>query len=354
MGVVTTIVVIISITITYLLIHFPNFHGTALAIRENETLSGGRQSVIDMLLSSQEEEIEESVEEVEVVEDELRGHQIRLKLPTHVTSQAVSIEQDFVYKTVTITIDGIGSSYFDDYPMIGKSNNIAEVTYESENMVGVIEIALDDVLEVQMTSEDEYVYFDFVNPSDIYDYVVVVDAGHGGKVPGASKMGVNEKDIDLAVVLELKKLFESTDKNIGVYYTRTTDVNPAFANRVGLANDSEADLFLSVHANSTASGRMSSISGTEVMYCGADASGESKAFATTCLNHLLDELGTKSKGTVVGDDIYIIRESNAPVALVEVGFMTNQEELDNMCDSNYQKKAAKALYDAVIEYLYEE
>ena len=166
-------------------------------------------------------------------------------------------------------------------------------------------------------------------------------------------MGVYEKDINLDLVLELKKLFDESDKNIGVYYTRTDDSNPSFANRVGLANDSEADVFLSVHNNSTASGRMSSINGTEVMYEGGDTTGESKKFSSICLEHLLDELGSKSKGTVVGDEVYIIRMSEPPVALVEVGFMTNQKELEALQDTEYQQKAAKALYDAVLEYLEE-
>ena len=96
---------------------------------------------------------------------------------------------------------------------------------------------------------------------------------------------------------------------------------------------------------------MSSINGSEVMYEGGDATGESKKFATMCLNHLLEELGSKSKGTVVGDEVYIIRMSESPVALVEIGFMTNQKELEALQDKEYQRKAAQALYDAVLEYL---
>ena len=222
----------------------------------------------------------------------------------------------------------------------------------SEDLVGVIELTMDDVVEVQMTSENEFIYLDFVDPHQVYDKVVVVDAGHGGNVPGATKMGVYEKDLDLQIVLELKKLFDRCDKNIGVYYTRTDDSNPSFASRVGLANDSDADVFLSIHNNSTASGRMSAISGTEVMYEAGDSTGESKKFASLCLDKLLKALGSKDKGTVVGDEVYIIRMSKVPVALVEVGFMTNVEELKNLQDKDYQQKTAKALYDAVIEYIY--
>ena len=349
MGVFTAIILAVVILMSCLLIYVPNMHIIALRIEDNR-IAGGRVSVMDMLRASTEELEGESAATRETV---LKGHQIRLTLPTNVTSASVKVDNVHVDKTIAITINGIGKDYFSKYPMRGESNNIVDVTYDSENLVGVIEITLDDVREVQMTSEGEYIYLDFVDPHEVYDYVVVVDAGHGGNVPGAYKLGVAEKDLNLDVVLELKKLFDRCDQNIGVYYTRTDDSNPSFENRVGLANDSDADLFLSVHNNSTASGRMSSINGTEVMYEGGDSTGASKEFANVCLDHLLDALGSRSKGVVVGDEVYIIRMSKSPVALVEIGFMTNQAELEKLQDKEYQRKAAQALYDAVLEYLNE-
>ncbi len=347
MGAFTAIILAVAIIMSCILIYVPNMHIIALKI-EDSKLTGGRVSVMDMLKASDMELQGEGEETRKTV---LKGHQIRLTLPQNVTSASVSIENFHVDKNIAISINGIGKDYFDDYPMLGESNNITDITYASENLVGVIEITLDRVLEVQMTSEGEYIYIDFVDPHEVYDKIVVIDAGHGGNVPGATKMGVYEKDINLDIVLELKRKFDRCDKNIGVYYTRTDDSNPSFENRVGLANDSKADVFLSVHNNSTASGRMSSINGSEVMYEGGDSSGESKKFASLCLDHLLGELGSKSKGTVVGDEVYIIRMSKSPVALVEVGFMTNQKELENLQDKEYQRKAAQALYDAVLEYL---
>lgn len=348
MGAFTVVVLAVVIAVSCLLIYVPNMHIIALKLRDNR-LEGGRVSVMEMLRES-EVELEEN--DPETRENVLKGHQIRLMLPQNVTSASVSIDNNYVDRTIAITINGIGKDYFSKYPMRGNADNIVDVIYNSENLVGVIELTMDDVREVKMTSEGEYIYLDFVDPHEVYDYVVVVDAGHGGNVPGATKMGVNEKDLDLAIVLELKKLFSRSDKNIGVYYTRTEDCNPSFEARVGLANDTDADLFLSVHNNSTASGRMSSINGTEVMYKGADTTGESKKFASMCLERLLENLGSKSKGTVVGDEVYIIRMSNSPVALVEVGFMTNAQELENLQNREYQKKTAEALYDAVVEYLY--
>ena len=343
----TAVILAVAILMSCILIYVPNMHIIALKL-EDSKLTGGRISVMEMLTASAEELNGEGENTRQSI---LKGHQIRLLLPQKVTADNVSIESNYVEKTTVITINGIGKDYFSNYPMMGEPDNILAITYNSEDLVGVIEVTTDKVLEVQMTSDEEGIYLDFIDPHDIYDYVVVVDAGHGGNAPGAEKLGAFEKDINLEIVLRLKELFDKNDKNIGVYYTRTDDSNPSFENRVGLANDSNADIFLSVHNNSTASGRMSSIRGSEVMYEGGDSTGESKKLASMCLDHLLTELGSVSKGTVVGDEVYIIRMSEVPVALVEVGFMTNQQELYALQNSDYQKKAAQAMYDAVLEYL---
>lgn len=347
MGAFTAIILVVVIAMSCLLVYVPNMHIIALKIEDSQMM-GGRVSIMDML---RESNADLEADDPSTRQSILKGHQIRLTLPQNVTSSAVEINNNYVNRTIDIKIKGIGKDYFEEFPIRGNSDNIVDVTYNSENLVGLIEITTDDVFEVAMTSEGENIYFDFVDPHDIYDYVVVIDAGHGGNVPGATKQGVSEKDINLDIVLELKKYFDASDKNIGVYYTRTDDTNPSFANRVGLANDTDADLFISVHNNSTASGRMSSINGTEVMYEAGDPTGESKKFAQMCLNNLLNELGTKSKGVVVGDEVYIIRMSKAPVALVEVGFMTNKKELENLQDEEYQSRAAKAIYNSVLQYL---
>lgn len=178
---------------------------------------------------------------------------------------------------------------------------------------------------------------------------VLVDAGACGRAPGATKQGINEKDIDLGIVLQLKAIFDNSDENIGVYYTRTDDSNPTFDQRVQLANKSQADLFISIHNNSTKSGRMSSTHGTQVMYSESDTKElGSKAFAQICLDHVTEALESRVRG-LWKREIYIIRTSEVPVALIEVGFMTNQEELNLLNSTDYQKKAAEGVYDAVLD-----
>lgn len=82
-------------------------------------------------------------------------------------------------------------------------------------------------------------------------FTVVIDAGHGGKDPGAigSSRSNREKDINLAIALEVGRLLEQNQPDVKVVYTRKTDVFVELGRRAEIANDAKADLFVSVHTN---------------------------------------------------------------------------------------------------------
>lgn len=281
----------------------------------------------------------------------LKEHQLRLELPSNVDAASITSSCDYMNRTISITVPGIGEKYFYDYPMVGKVDHIVDLLYEVRDNNGTILIEMDGIYEISLIAEGRYVYLDFPNPRDIYDYLVVIDAGHGGKDVGAVVKDIEEKDINLQIVEKMRRMFDEDERNVGVYYTRTDDSNPSLEARVALANDIGADVFLSVHNNSTASGRFSGIHGTEVMYLVSDETESSKRFAQRVLDHLLKNLGSGSKGLVPGDEIYIIRTAHMPVALAEIGFMTNEEELAALTTDAYQEKAARAMVDAVYETL---
>jgi len=79
----------------------------------------------------------------------------------------------------------------------------------------------------------------------------------------------------------------------------------------------------------------------------------SQRLAEICMEELTEELGSRDRGILKGDSIYIIKNSEVPVALVEVGFMTNKEELKLLNSAEYQKKTAEAIYKAIFRALEE-
>ncbi len=272
--------------------------------------------------------------------------QLCIELPEGMTLDEVIIENDYVKQLITIQIPDVASDFFVEHPLLGRSNNINDLYMAN----GRIEITMDAVYEPECTVEEGHLYLDFIKPQDIYDKVVVVDAGHGGGAPGAIKQGIMEKDINLAIVKELKAILDGNDRNIGVYYTRTEDVNPSFEQRAQLAGKADANLFISVHSNSTVDGLMSSYNGTEVMYdeLKSEEGFSSRRLAQICLEETTAAIGSKNNGVTYGNSIYIIRNSEVPVALIEVGFMTNQEELDKLTSAEYQKRAAQGIYNAIL------
>lgn len=284
--------------------------------------------------------------------DEENHMQLRVTLPDGVAGEEVFIRNDYMTQTLRIEIPHTDGSYFENYPITGSSDRIEGLSYAQGKKVDVIVINVDQVYEVATKYDEEYYYLDFIEPQELYEYVVVVDAGHGGRDGGAERSGILEKDIDLAIVLALKELFDASEEDIKVYYTRTDDSNPSYANRVGLANKSNADLFISVHNNSYKSS--SAISGTEVMYSESfEGDFSSKRFAEICMEELTDALGSRDRGILEGDSIYIINNSEVPVALIEVGFMTNREELKLLNSEEYQEKTAEAIYKAIFRALEE-
>lgn len=277
--------------------------------------------------------------------------QLRIRLPEGVDGSSIEVNNDYVTQTVRVEIPETDMAYFDSYPVTGDSNYIDALSYTRQGEEGVVEVVTNQVYEIRTEYDSEYYYFNFLTPQEVYDKVIVIDAGHGGNAPGATKQGVNEKDIDLDIVLKLKEIFDAIDdRSVGVYYTRTEDVNPSFENRVGLANKSGANLFISIHNNSTQSGRMSNINGTQVMYdeLKPQEGPGSMGLAQICLEEVTAQTGSSNKGIVEGNDIFIIRSSEVPVALIEVGFMTNQTELNNLRSEEYQKKVAQGIYNAVM------
>lgn len=328
-----TLTAVVSVLTLY---HFSNVNAAQKVLEAQREMSG--LQMLDYYTAQAEEQ-----EEIEF------NQQLRLELPQGMTEQDVIIDNNYVKQLITITLPNVEKDYFYEHPLLGRSSHIDDLYMEN----GVIEITMDAVYEVKSSVQDGYLYMGFQTPQEVYDKVVVIDAGHGGGAPGAIKQEVMEKDINLAIVKELKALLDNNDRNIGVYYTRTEDVNPTFEQRAKLGEKAGANLFISVHSNSTTDGNMSDINGTEVMYdeLKSEEGLSSKHLAEICLEEFTNVTGSKNNGLTHGNSIYIIRNSEVPVALIEVGFMTNQEELDKMTSPEYQKLAAQGVYNAILRAL---
>ena len=211
-------------------------------------------------------------------------------------------------------------------------------------------------------------------------YTIVVDAGHGGHDSGARGNGYNEKDIALQVAT---RLANNLRRDYNVIMTRDSDFFVPLDTRAKIGNDANADFFISIHLNSSSS---SSANGTEVFYFSKKDQGSyaaqvakfenkvdgsygdvpfsdfilndifyrknqktSQAIAESVLDGLINLTGLRRRG-VFGANFAVLRGSNSPSILVELGFMNNYSDLSHYLTPDGQERAANAIGSAIRSY----
>lgn len=294
---------------------------------------------------------EAALKEFVIEIEETEVEKLYIEIPKNVDGKEITITNDYVTQTIFIRFENGVDDYSKYYSVYGSSNHIAGMSYYKEGEEGILAIHMDRLYEMSYLYESGKLCISFIDPHDLYDKIIVIDAGHGGKMTGAVKRGVEEKRLNLEIVKQIKAIFDEVDeKQIKVYYTRLDDTNPSLMERVNMANKVDADLFISIHNNASASGWFTSEKGTMVLYNPLDTNVKSsKLFAQFCVEQVSASTGSKNRGLVDGEYIYIVRSSQVPVALIEVGYMTNYEELHNLGDLEYQKKIAEGVYNAVVQ-----
>lgn len=344
--VISIISIFLALLVCISLQFFPGMHEKSMLTHEaRKKIANG--NIRDMEVVSTIAEPEDIVE-IDDSHEELKT-QLKIQIPEGNEKDSVIIESDHYNKDIYLRFKNGVEDFFSQYKIKGSCDHISSLSYYQDGNDGVIAFSMDEIYVTKWDYEDNYVYLDFCDPHKVYDKIVVVDAGHGDRACGAVRMGYMEKDINLGIVTELKKLEESKKDKIGFFYTRTDDSNPTLEQRVGLANELKADLFISVHNNSSGNGNFSGEHGTQVMYDESDDSKKSgKDFAQICLESVSKATGSNKVGLLKGDKIHIIRNSKNTVALIEVGFMTNKEELSNLVTEEYQKQTAEGIYEGIL------
>ena len=182
-------------------------------------------------------------------------------------------------------------------------------------------------------------------------YSICLDPGHGGYDPGACGNNLRECDITLDIVLKLKPLLENN--GINVILTRDGDyapnhlenqLNDELQARCDIANSADVDLFLSVHVNSAEN---TQANGGEVLIQGTG--GNAEKFADLLLPEIINATEFYDRN-VKTQNVMVLRNTNMSAVLSENGFISNEDNANNLSDSNFRQKIAIAHAKAICEY----
>ena len=280
---------------------------------------------------------------------EIDNTPINIALPSDVRLSDISSEDIYHKKQIAIRIKGDHRTFFEQNPIANTYDNVANIKVSYSSSKGTEILITTNVIQgFKYTIVDGKLQVTIDRPSAIYDKIIILDAGHGGRDPGAVKGNTQEKVINFKVLNDYAKDY-FTDSGIKVYYTRVDDTLISLADRAAFATQVEADFFISLHCNSSTS---SAARGTSVYYSSINKSKTpsgltSKTLANTLVNNLSKSLGTKNLG-IIDKGFVVVRDNSVPAVLIELAFLTNPSDLSILTSSTYQKKAAKTIYDTVV------
>ncbi|MBM7601836.1 N-acetylmuramoyl-L-alanine amidase [Virgibacillus halotolerans] len=191
---------------------------------------------------------------------------------------------------------------------------------------------------------------------------IVIDPGHGGPDGGAvGKDKTQEKDISLIVAKRLQNYLQQS--GAVVYLTREKDTDLAAEDTKGLSrrksedirkrlafiHDKEADFFVTVHLNALPSSRWS---GAQTFYY--PKFDESKHMAKMIQGEIIRNLENSSRSPLAINGVYLLKHAEIPGALVEIGFLSNERELQLLKREDYQRQMAASIYEGILRYVTED
>ena len=177
-------------------------------------------------------------------------------------------------------------------------------------------------------------------------FTVVIDPGHGGPDPGAIGIGgIRETDVVLEVSKKVKKLL--SENGVKVILTRKNEVDLDLAPRVSFANNKNADIFVSIHANASR-GKRKDINGLETFYY---RGWRGRSLAKRIQKEILRvSPGSPDRGVKQGR-FYVIKNTSMPAVLVEIGFLTGRLDARRLEKTAHRRRLAYAISKGILTYL---
>ena len=172
---------------------------------------------------------------------------------------------------------------------------------------------------------------------------IFIDAGHGGSNPGAiGTNGLNESEVNLDVSLRLGRLLIS--RGYDVKYSRTSNTNVGLKERANLANQWNANYFISIHCNANINPLYK---GTSTYYYKPNTVASN--LALTVNNSLISMINTPDLGTMQAN-FAVLRYTTMPAILVELAFISNPQEASLLATPSFRENCAIGIFNGIIEF----
>lgn len=275
---------------------------------------------------------------------------LRIPLPGECKAEDIVIENHYMDQELCVIVKNTDAGFYGENAISGNREMVRQGSFE-ETREGVrLRFMLTGIFEYRTILENNDLYVSFLSPREMYDKIVVIDPACGGSNVGYTA-DQEEKKINLQIAQKLKEKLDKTD--IKAYYTRMDDVNPQEENRVKLANETRADMYIRIQMDWKEDERTY---GTTVVYNGDYFI---PGFGSVELADMLEravvtDIRGKALGLLeAGPEEYAIKNVTIPAAAIKAGCLSNKQEAILLAREDYQEKIASGIYNAILK-VYEE
>lgn len=278
-------------------------------------------------------------------------NQFVIPLEDSIMAEDVQIENHYVEKELWIGLNGATNDFYSREYVTGNLECVSYGGYDITDDTLWIKLVMKDIYEFESTMNNGKLTIKIAKPREIYDKIVVIDAGHGGADKGDINGRLCEKDVALNVALLLKE--KLSDSDIKVYYTRTEDIGIDDEKRVNLANGADADMLISIHTDFSAEPTENGITTVYNPYYFIQDF-DSISLADKVERSVLSATGATAKGLVEATkENVLVNQATVPVAQINIGYLSSEDESALLSQKEYQEMISDGIYNAIIE-IYEE
>ena len=276
---------------------------------------------------------------------------LRIPLPEGCKAEDIVIENHYMDQELCVLVANNDEEFYKENVISGNRDMVEQGNYEVSEEGIKLNFQLSGIFEYRTILENNDLYISFLSPKEMYYRIIVIDPACGGSNTGYEADGLLEKSINLQIAKMLKEKLDKTD--IKAYYTRIDDVNPEEEDRVRLANETKADMYIRIQVNSHED---TSVYGLLAVYNGSYFI---PGFGSVELADVLErEVATSVKGRALGlseaqAQDYALRNITIPAAAIKVGCITNEQEAGLLGRDEYCDRIAAGIYNAIMK-VYEE
>lgn len=271
---------------------------------------------------------------------------LKIPLPAEIKADDIIIENRYIEHSIHIILTGKYGEFYRQNALVGNDARVESGFLSEEDGITRLQLHMNGLYEHQYMFENGVLQLSFIQPSQLYDRILVLDAACGGADEGHTGNGIREKVIALEIAEKVKEKLDGS--NIRVYCTRTDDTALAAEERAAFANELQADMLVSIRAgadenNDRVFGIQAFYNGTYfIPYLG------NIELADLLEKNIVTAVGGKANGLFAAEaEDTLLQNAQVPAAAVSIGYLTNAEEAAFLSAPEYQEKLAEGIVNAV-------